>query len=274
MKRKAPRGASPPVGDAEEHKRRVPPKSLRDTALAVVAEANAARDLLARVPEPTRAFVIPGEPGGDDVEARCILRAHVAGEAPELLRRWFFDLTRRNMFELYERTWGWSNPEKRRELAHSDARFIVAYERDGDGDAAKETMTSWSQPEDGSVLEGYVPVGFVHFRFEVEEDDSAVTYVYELQVEPRRQRGRGLGTRLMAAAEAVGASYGLERCLLTVLKVNEGAARFYERMGYVPDMNTPRDEECHYVILTKGLGSASEGEGEARMTRRGPARLT
>ena len=243
MKRKAPRGASPPVGDAEEHKRRVPPKSLRDTALAVVAEANAARDLLARVPEPTRAFVIPGEPGGDDVEARCILRAHVAGEAPDLLRRWFFDLTRRNMFELYERTWGWSNPEKRRELAHSDARFIVAYERDGDGDAAKETMTSWSQPEDGSVLEGYVPVGFVHFRFEVEEDDSAVTYVYELQVEPRRQRGRGLGTRLRAAAEeAVGASFGLERCLLTVLKVNEGAARFYERMGYVPDVNTPRDE--------------------------------
>jgi ribosomal protein S18 acetylase RimI-like enzyme len=269
MKRKAPRGASPLAGDAEGTKRRVPPRSPRDTALAVVAEANAARDLLARVSEPTRAFLIPGEPGGDEVEARCILRAHVAGEAPEPLRRWFFDLTRRNMFELYERTWGWSNPEKRRELAHSDARFIVAYEREGDGDAAKETTTSGFQPEDGSVPEGYVPVGFVHFRFEVEEDDSAVTYVYELQVEPRRQRGRGLGTRLMAAAEAVGVSFGLERCLLTVLKVNEGAARFYERGGYVPDADTPQDEECHYVILTKGLGRASGGEaaGDKRASR-------
>lgn len=36
-----------------------------------------------------------------------------------------------------------------------------------------------------------------------------------------------------------------------VLKRNKGASLFYERRGYVKDPDTPRDEACHYVILTK-----------------------
>jgi GNAT superfamily N-acetyltransferase len=54
------------------------------------------------------------------------------------------------------------------------------------------------------------PVGFVHFRLEVEDDGAASVYVYELQLEPRAQRC-GAGGRLMAGVEALGAALGRAR---------------------------------------------------------------
>ena len=165
-------------------------------------------------------------------------RGYVVDQLPDRLRRWCFDLTKRNMEAMYERTWGWSNPEKRRELAHSDARFIVAFRGDDD---------------DG-------PMGFVHFRFEVEDSDGTpVAYVYELQVEDDA-RGRGVGRALMARVESIAENTRMARTMLTVLKTNAAAARFYERLGYVEDRDTPRDEACHYVILTKPAEAGRGGE--------------
>ena len=103
------------------------PRSPSASAAELVAAARDARDVLALVPEDLRAC------GG------CPLRGFRAEDMPRALRTWTFDLTKRNMRELYERTWGWSNPEKRRELAHSDARFLVAFDERGvtrAGDAA------------------------------------------------------------------------------------------------------------------------------------------
>jgi len=51
------------------------------------------------------------------------------------------------------------------------------------------------------------PVGFVHFRLELEDDGAASVYVYELQLEPRAQRC-GAGGRLMAGVEALGVALG------------------------------------------------------------------
>ena len=132
-------------------------------------------------------------------------------------------------------------PEKRRELAHSDARFLVAFKHKqphrNDDDAADDDDDT--------------PIGFVHFRFEVEDSDgSPVAYVYELQVEDE-MKGRGVGTALMAAVESIAKNTQMTRTALTVLKRNKGASLFYERRGYVKDPDTPRDEACHYVILTK-----------------------
>ena len=166
-------------------------------------------------------------------------RGYVVDQLPDRLRRWCFDLTKRNMEAMYERTWGWSNPEKRRELAHSDARFIVAFRG----------------------FRVRVPLGFVHFRFEVEDSDGTpVAYVYELQVEDDA-RGRGVGRALMARVESIAENTRMARTMLTVLKTNAAAARFYERLGYVEDRDTPRDEACHYIILTKPAEAGRGGEG-------------
>ena len=183
--------------------------------------------------------LVVGTDAPDD--ASTSTRGYVVDQLPDRLRRWCFDLTKRNMEAMYTRTWGWSNPEKRRELAHSDARFLVAFKHKhphrNDDDAADDDDDT--------------PIGFVHFRFEVEDSDgSPVAYVYELQVEDE-MKGRGVGTALMAAVESIAKHTEMTRTALTVLKTNKGASLFYERRGYVKDPDTPRDEACHYVILTK-----------------------
>ena len=223
------------------------PRSPSASAAELVAAARDARDVLALVPEDLRAC------GG------CPLRGFRAEDMPRALRTWTFDLTKRNMRELYERTWGWSNPEKRRELAHSDARFLVAFDergvtRAGDAAAAEDDEDDHAAPpSSSSSSSSSSPAAFAHFRFEVEDDGSPVAYVYELQAERAYQR-RGLGRGLMRAVEAAGKASGVAAVMLTVLKDNEGARRFYERRaGYAPDPRTPSEETCPYVILSKKL---------------------
>ena len=221
------------AGRAEQKRKRDEP-SPRE----LVAAANAARDVAALVG--TAAKLGPTTCSSSSAaDGPSATRGYVVDQLPDRLRRWCFDLTKRNMEAMYERTWGWSNPEKRRELAHSDARFIVAFRGDDD---------------DG-------PMGFVHFRFEVEDSDGTpVAYVYELQVEDDA-RGRGVGRALMARVESIAENTRMARTMLTVLKTNAAAARFYERLGYVEDRDTPRDEACHYVILTKPAEAGRGGEG-------------
>ena len=222
------------AGRAEQKRKR---KRDEPSPRELVAAANAARDVAALVG--TAAKLGPTMTGSSSSDGPSATRGYVVDQLPDRLRRWCFDLTKRNMEAMYERTWGWSNPEKRRELAHSDARFIVAFRGDDD---------------DG-------PMGFVHFRFEVEDSDGTpVAYVYELQVEDDA-RGRGVGRALMARVESIAENTRMARTMLTVLKTNAAAARFYERLGYVEDRDTPRDEACHYVILTKPAEAGRGGEG-------------
>ncbi len=47
-----------------------------------------------------------------------------------------------------------------------------------------------------------------------------------------RYRGRGLGTRLLALAEAQARARGLEKLSLIVFEANTGAKRLYDRQGY------------------------------------------
>ena len=223
------------AGRAEQKRKR---KRDEPSPRELVAAANAARDVAALVG--TAAKLGPTTCSSSSAaDGPSATRGYVVDQLPDRLRRWCFDLTKRNMEAMYERTWGWSNPEKRRELAHSDARFIVAFRGDDD---------------DG-------PMGFVHFRFEVEDSDGTpVAYVYELQVEDDA-RGRGVGRALMDRVESVAEKTRMARTMLTVLKTNAAAARFYERLGYVEDRDTPRDEACHYVILTKPAEAGRGGEG-------------
>ena len=63
----------------------------------------------------------------------------------------------------------------------------------------------------------------------LEEDESY--YVCGVALFPSH-RGLGLGTRLMALAEAQAATRGLAKMSLIVFEANDGARRLYERLGY------------------------------------------
>jgi ribosomal protein S18 acetylase RimI-like enzyme len=62
-------------------------------------------------------------------------------------------------------------------------------------------------------------------------DGYSRAYLYSLRVRPEWQ-GRGLGTRLIAAAEAVLVARGFTVAVIAAGKENPGALRLYERLGY------------------------------------------
>lgn len=149
-----------------------------------------------------------------------------------------YGLLKSNMHDHYvEAGWNWKEAEKRRELNHRCAQFLVAWSGvadDKSNDALpavfQEVGTGESSPGEQNVMsthpvpeDGTCPIGnqnarsdarrlagFCHFRFAWDADDNDdgsgaggtedVLYVYELQVAPWA-RSRGLGRRMMQAVE-------------------------------------------------------------------------
>jgi ribosomal protein S18 acetylase RimI-like enzyme len=160
----------------------------------------------------------------------------------ERTRDWMYALTETNMRKMYEQTWGWNSLEKRRELNHQNAKFVFAVEKKKKKKKCDDGSTKSEEEEEE------LPVAFAHFRFEVDDDDVASVYIYELQVERTKKR-LGLGRLLMRACEKIAVELGLKHMALTVLKKNEGARAFYEKIGYEETDHAPAD--AHYVILRK-----------------------
>ena len=160
----------------------------------------------------------------------------------ERTRDWMYALTETNMRKMYEQTWGWNSLEKRRELNHQNAKFVFAVEK------KKKKKKKCDDGRTKSEEDEELPVAFAHFRFEVDDDDVASVYIYELQVERTKKR-LGLGRLLMRACEKIAVELGLKHMALTVLKKNEGARAFYEKIGYEETDHAPAD--AHYVILRK-----------------------
>jgi hypothetical protein len=95
----------------------------------------------------------------------------------------------------YGSEWQEEEKVKRREMVDPEARYIFVHEvvnsnADDMTTVLTEEDTSTSRQEDSGPL-----VGFVHYRFVLEED-VPVLYVYELQLESCVQ-GKGLGMFLM-----------------------------------------------------------------------------
>ncbi len=61
--------------------------------------------------------------------------------------------------------------------------------------------------------------------------DRYTAYLYSLRVRPE-MRNKGVGRRLILEAEKDLIRRGFTRVLIAVAKVNDGALRLYERMGY------------------------------------------
>lgn len=62
-------------------------------------------------------------------------------------------------------------------------------------------------------------------------DGATRGYLYALRVRPV-WRGQGVGTRLIAAAEAALRERGFTLAVIAAAKGNTGALRLYERLGY------------------------------------------
>ena len=72
-------------------------------------------------------------------------------------------------------------------------------------------------------------------------------------------RGRGLGSRLMQAAEAIARAGGIDRLSLIVADANAGARRLYARLGYRQVASRPMVKDgwegrgAEWLLLVKDL---------------------
>jgi len=99
------------------------------------------------------------------------------------------------------------------------------------------------------------PIGCVFIE---QRDDRA--YLGLLSVEPALQ-GRGLGRRLVDAAEELARSLGARAMDLRVISPRaDQLLPFYERLGYTFIRNEPFPPDlvakvpCHYLLMSKSLG--------------------
>ncbi|KAJ3480871.1 hypothetical protein NLI96_g8047 [Meripilus lineatus] len=124
---------------------------------------------------------------------------------------------------------GWDPESKKEELFHSESRFIISRLND-------ETS-------------GERIAGFVMFRFE-KDYGQKLLYCYELQISPTFQRS-GLGRFFVQCLTRLASHWHMDVVMLTVLKVNEAAMKFYEAMGFERDPVSPEPEEgADYEILS------------------------
>lgn len=137
----------------------------------------------------------------------------------------------------------WSPSKKRKEMLLPDMRYLVIKEKE----ATREGSPSRAV------------CGFISFMITY-EDGYEVVYVYEIHLVPEF-RGQGVGKVLLGMVEEIGRKVGVEKCMLTVFKANEGAVRWYHRMGYAVDDFSPEPrilrngtvKEPSYLILSKQL---------------------
>ena len=144
------------------------------------------------------------------------------------------DLFNRNMGALYRNSsWGLNLEEKSEELKHENARFLLLLNQ----------------------TNGLA--GFVHFRFDHDDDDNPtqpVLYVYEIQIDELYRR-YGLGKKLMDMVENVATAAEMDKVMLTVFKQNKAAMTFYEKLNYIVDKNSPSASgtTADYEILSRQM---------------------
>ncbi|KAB5531735.1 hypothetical protein DKX38_018405 [Salix brachista] len=123
------------------------------------------------------------------------------------VKQYIQNLLKVNMEVVFGPEWSTEEKVKCRDMVSSEARYIFVHE------APNATV-------DKSPL-----VGFVHFRFTLEEE-IPVLYVYEIQLESHVQ-GKGLGKFLMQLIELIARKSCMGAVVLTVQKANAVAINFY-----------------------------------------------
>jgi len=192
---------------------------------------------------------------------------HTRASLPAAWKEPLFALFEANMAEQYKRNWGYREGEKRSEIFAPKSRYLVAVQpsltttKKDDGEEEQQQQQQQQQKQDPGT-----PVGFVHLRFVLDDDEEppvAVLYVYEIQLAPSVQR-QGLGARMMAVVESMAVKLGMKKLKLTVFKSNKAAMDFYgKKLGYVVDGTSPSQHrlmtEC-YEILSKEVVNVKVGK--------------
>lgn len=80
-------------------------------------------------------------------------------------------------------------------------------------------------------------VGFLFLRFKVRKPEL---WVDKIAVD-QECTGKGVGSLLMQAAMQIAADQNLD-CVLTVAKINQEAIKFYHKLGFELDRDTPRKD--------------------------------
>ncbi|KAI5288177.1 hypothetical protein KEM54_005416 [Ascosphaera aggregata] len=162
--------------------------------------------------------------------------------------------------EMYRRSsFGWSMPDKKKQMADDEMRFLVLVRR-GLQRVEKDENDENLQELDLAADNHFPRVGgFLSFMV-TEEEGLPVIYVYEIHLHPALQ-GRSIGSHLLSFADSIGSSLKLSKVMLTVFRRNHRAIRFYRRHGFQEDEISPRPrklrngrtKEWDYVIMSKEL---------------------
>jgi GNAT superfamily N-acetyltransferase len=129
--------------------------------------------------------------------------------------------------------------------AHMETGVFLVVEDDGEDDAEADQGRERS-PE--RAIAGCVYV--------TTHDD--VGYFGMLSIDPTRQ-GKGLGSRLIGAAEAYCRNAGCREMELEVVNLRTELPPFYRRFGYIESGTRPFPETerisrpCHFIVMTKRL---------------------
>lgn len=110
-----------------------------------------------------------------------------------------------------------------------------------------------------NIVDGAEVDGFLSFMLTY-EDGYEVIYCYEIHLKPLL-RGNGVGKQLIGMMEEVGRKAGVAKAMLTVFVENEGALKFYDKLGYEEDEFSPGPKKLRngvvknptYIILSKSL---------------------
>uniref|UniRef100_A0A1D1Z1M6 N-alpha-acetyltransferase 40 n=1 Tax=Anthurium amnicola TaxID=1678845 RepID=A0A1D1Z1M6_9ARAE len=172
------------------------------------------------------------------------------------MKRYIQTLLKVNMERPYGTEWPVEEKVKRREMVAPEARYMFVRETSATGPSSNSSRTEGELSDHLWLDDGDRVVGFVQYRFIVEED-IPVVYVYELQLESCVQ-GKGLGKFLMQLIELIAHKNHMGAVMLTVQKANELAMNFYTNtLRYVISTISPSrvdpllGAEKNYEILCK-----------------------
>ncbi|KAM7475280.1 hypothetical protein LguiB_022523 [Lonicera macranthoides] len=172
------------------------------------------------------------------------------------LKLYIQNLLKLNMEGPYGSEWPVEEKVKRREMVSPEARYVFVYEPSNENTNHIPELVDRESTSAHCVFDNGPIVGFVHYRFTIEEE-IPVLYVYELQLHPRVQ-GKGLGAFLMELTGLIARKNRMGAVVLTVQKANSLALNFYtSKMRYTISTISPSRvdplNELHksYEILCK-----------------------
>ena len=134
----------------------------------------------------------------------------------------------------------------------NDAFIVEAFFKIGDRTSADEVVQLMNDGGEFLVTDDFS--GCVYLKCGAER-----AYFGMLSIDPPEQ-GKGLGTRLIAAAEARARQRGCRIMDIHIVNLREELPPYYRRFGYIETGTLPfsaperASRPCHFIVMSKALG--------------------